>query len=290
MTTAADQPSLTDLLHRVLQSRELGARLTPVLTDDADLHSRWGRVMGPGSAEVALLPLSLAMPGLELMVADALQTAPQQAFLRGQVTGRVTVAGILGAATGAEVTLPFQAEARLTDGRIAALALVCNSSPLQMAEPGLIPLPPLSAAPQSGNTPWARAWTDLVTQAAQDRLQTDQYDPALTLDWPGGLPEHGPEALVLRWQGLRDALPSARFEVISGGAAQPSLSRPRAVLRWRLTGVHDGWGAFGAPSGADLVVDGFSMAEFGANGVLRDWTIYDPAAIRDQIAAQTPKE
>lgn len=287
MTKTSAPASLTDRLHQVLASRTLGARLTSVLTDEAALHSRWGHVTGPAAAELAALPLSLAMPGLDLLIEDALHISAAHVVLRGQVTGRVEADGLLGPGTGTQAQLPFQAEALMQDDRIAQLVVICDSTALSAAPQGLSPLPTLSPAPTAPANPWAKAWLDLVRAAAEGQLQTEHYDPALTLHWPGAHPEHGIDALDHRWSGLRSALPSASFTVLSCGAVQTALSRPRAVVRWQLRGLHEGWGPFGAPSGADVTIDGFSMAEFGPDGVLRDWTLYDPRAVRDQIAAQT---
>ena len=57
----------------------------------------------------------------------------------------------------------------------------------------------------------------------------------------------------------------------------------RAALRWSLTGRHLGWGAFGAPTGAEVHVMGLSHAEFGPDGLRREWTLYDEAAVWMQI-------
>jgi len=62
---------------------------------------------------------------------------------------------------------------------------------------------------------------------------------------------------------------------------------PRAAIRWSLTGKHDGWGAFGAPTGAEVHVMGLSQAEFGPRGVRREWTLYDETAIWMQILAHS---
>ncbi len=59
---------------------------------------------------------------------------------------------------------------------------------------------------------------------------------------------------------------------------------PRAAVRWSLFGRHDGWGGFGAPSGAAVYVMGITHAEFGPWGLRREWTLYDETAIWTQIA------
>ena len=62
---------------------------------------------------------------------------------------------------------------------------------------------------------------------------------------------------------------------------------PRAALRWSLWGRHDGFGAFGEPTGAEVYVLGLSHAEFGPRGLRREWVLYDEIAIWKQILMQT---
>jgi hypothetical protein len=58
---------------------------------------------------------------------------------------------------------------------------------------------------------------------------------------------------------------------------------PRAALRWSLEGKHDGWGRFGAPSGAEVYVMGFSHADFGPWGLRSETVVLDTVAIWKQI-------
>ena len=58
---------------------------------------------------------------------------------------------------------------------------------------------------------------------------------------------------------------------------------PRAALRWSLTGCHDGWGVFGAPTGVRVHVMGISHAEFGPWGLRREVALYDETMVWKQI-------
>jgi hypothetical protein len=67
---------------------------------------------------------------------------------------------------------------------------------------------------------------------------------------------------------------------------------PRAALRWSLDGTHDGWGAFGRPTGARVHVMGISHAEYGpfgpdGVGLRREFALYDEVAIWKQILMHT---
>ena len=110
------------------------------------------------------------------------------------------------------------------------------------------------------------------------------YDRAVNLFHPGGVETQGWQAADAFWVALRCALPNARFEVhhCIGRDADPMMP-PRASLRWSLTGVHEGYGAFGPPTGAPLHVMGLSQAEYGPWGLRREYVLYDETAIWTQI-------
>lgn len=114
-----------------------------------------------------------------------------------------------------------------------------------------------------------------------------EYDRAAQLELPGGIPAFGPSAADQFWLGLRAALPSAIFQIHHQIGRDDPLCPPRAALRWSLTGKHDGWGAFGAPSGADIHVMGISHAEFGPRGLRREFVLIDETAIWKQILLKT---
>ena len=62
----------------------------------------------------------------------------------------------------------------------------------------------------------------------------------------------------------------------------------RAAVSWTLSGRHEGYGAFGTPTGAEIFVLGATHAEYGEliSGVpklRREWTLYDETAIWKQI-------
>lgn len=114
-----------------------------------------------------------------------------------------------------------------------------------------------------------------------------EYDRAAQVELPGGATGFGWADTDRFWMGLRAALPSARFEIHHViGRDDPEFS-PRAAIRWSLTGRHDGWGAFGTPTGAEIHVMGISHAEFGPWGLRREWVLFDETAIWKQILLQT---
>ncbi len=113
------------------------------------------------------------------------------------------------------------------------------------------------------------------------------YDRACHLELPGGVSAHGWAAADQFWMRLRAALPNAVLKIDHQIGREDPLMPPRSALRWSLTGKHEGWGAFGAPSGADLYVLGISHAEFGPWGLRREYVLYDETAIWKQILLKT---
>ena len=113
------------------------------------------------------------------------------------------------------------------------------------------------------------------------------YDRAVQLELPGGLTEHGREGADAFWLGLRSSFPSAQFKINHRIGIRDDNRPPRAALRWSLSGAHEGWGRFGAPSGAEVHVMGISHCEFGPDGLLREWVLFDDTAIWKQILLHT---
>ncbi|MBO9468342.1 ester cyclase [Tropicibacter sp. R15_0] len=142
----------------------------------------------------------------------------------------------------------------------------------------------------SGNSnQWGEAFAAIIDQIMQGELSVipEQYDRACQMSYPGGRDLHGWSEVDAFWLGLRAAFPAAEFRIHHCIGMEEALMPPRAAIRWSLTGRHDGWGAFGKPTGADVHIMGISHAEFGPWGLRREWTLYDEAAIWMQIVSKT---
>ena len=85
-----------------------------------------------------------------------------------------------------------------------------------------------------------------------------EYDRACHLEMPGGVTDHGREAADRFWLGLRSSFPSAEFRIEHHIGRSDENMPQRAALRWSLHGRHDGWGAFGAPTDADVYIMGIA--------------------------------
>lgn len=159
------------------------------------------------------------------------------------------------------------------------------------AEACIRPLSPDTDRPgpysgKGNDDPWGARLADLVTRimGAEFSAIPAAYDRACQLEYPGGVTAHGPAPADAFWMGLRAAFPSAAFTIDHVIGREDRAMPPRAALRWSLWGRHDGWGAFGPPTGAMVYVLGITHAEFGPRGLRREWTLFDETAIWKQIA------
>ena len=111
------------------------------------------------------------------------------------------------------------------------------------------------------------------------------------LHWRGVHPfneQRGAEAIAAAfWAMLRSSFPQARFRVEHTIGRVDDFMPPRAAIRWTLEGRHEGWGAFGRPTGAEVYVMGISHAEFGPRGIRREYALFDEVAVWKQILLQT---
>ncbi|MGI9334118.1 MAG: ester cyclase [Gammaproteobacteria bacterium] len=137
--------------------------------------------------------------------------------------------------------------------------------------------------------PTGQRYADLLTcvMSADMAAIAAEFDRACQLELPGGVTGHGHGDADRFWMGLRAAFPSARFDIHHVIGRDDPGSSPSAAVRWSLTGTHDGWGAFGSPSGAEVHVMGISHAEFGPWGLRREYVLIDETAIWKQILLKT---
>jgi hypothetical protein len=141
---------------------------------------------------------------------------------------------------------------------------------------------------------WGERHVDLLNammgadMAAVERT----YDRAVVTEYPGGATGHSWAPVDHFWMSLRAAMPSAKFTIHHQIGREDKNMPPRSAVRWSLHGKHDGWGCFGAPTGADIYVLGISHAEWGEliGGDIklrREWTLFDETAIWKQILLHT---
>jgi hypothetical protein len=141
---------------------------------------------------------------------------------------------------------------------------------------------------------WGQRFADIVTRmmTADFTVIPNEYDRAANLEYAGGISTLSHDGADQFWMGLRAAFPNAKFKIHHQiGRDDPDMP-PRAALRWTLHGKHEGWGSFGAPTGAEVFILGASHAEFGAviggqPKLRREWTLFDETAVWKQIILKT---
>jgi hypothetical protein len=141
---------------------------------------------------------------------------------------------------------------------------------------------------------WGGKYADILRRimGADMAVIPEQYDRAVQSEYPGGTTGHGHGAVDRFWMSLRASFPDATFAIDHQIGRSDAMMPPRAAIRWALHGKHDGWGYFGAPTGAEVYVLGISHAEFGSLGaaapaIRREFTLFDETSIWKQILLKT---
>ncbi|ATG36614.1 MULTISPECIES: ester cyclase [Phaeobacter] len=136
---------------------------------------------------------------------------------------------------------------------------------------------------------WGQKYADILTRIMNADMRTieSEYDRAVQSEYPGGATGHSFGPVDRFWMGLRASFPTAKFTIEHQIGRDDPMMPPRAALRWTLHGKHDGWGAFGKPTGAEVFILGASHAEFGPWGLRREYTLFDETSVWKQILLQT---
>jgi hypothetical protein len=163
----------------------------------------------------------------------------------------------------------------------------------------VMPLTPETDVPgpyagRGNDDEWGARHADLLTRimGADMAAIPAVYDRAAQVEYPGGATGHGHGPADRFWMGLRASFPSAEFAIHHVIGRHDPLMPPRSAVRWSIWGRHDGWGALGPPTGAQVYVLGISHAEWGSLGAApaslrREFTLYDETAVWKQIALHT---
>ena len=161
------------------------------------------------------------------------------------------------------------------------------------------PLTPATDQPgpytgRGNDNAWGGKYADILTRimGADMAVIPSEYDRAVQSEYPGGETGHGTGPVDRFWMGLRASFPDATFTIDHQIGREDPTMPPRSAIRWSLHGKHDGWGYFGAPTGAEVYVLGISHAEFGSLGaapprIRREFTLFDETSVWKQILLHT---
>ncbi len=141
---------------------------------------------------------------------------------------------------------------------------------------------------------WGQRYAETLNRIMKTDLAVipEAYDRAIKGEYPGLITARGWGEVDKFWIGLRAAFPTASFNIAHQIGRDDPMMPPRAAIRWSLHGKHEGWGAFGRPTGAEVYILGICHAEYGAlvNGepkIRHEYALYDEVAIWKQILMQT---
>ena len=120
---------------------------------------------------------------------------------------------------------------------------------------------------------WGAKHVDLITRIMNADMAAIPavYDRACNLYLPGSQMGYSDGDADRIWMGLRSAFPDAKLSVDHVIGREDPLLPPRSAVRWSLHGKHSGWGAWGAPTGAEVYILGICNAEGGPVGLRRDY-------------------
>lgn len=169
-----------------------------------------------------------------------------------------------------------------SDERTLAQRWLAERGPIEKATMPPAPAPYVSHV---ATTPLAQSYAELYRAAwrgAIDQVaQTCMRDVQAAI--PGGDVLWGVGELQAWWTGWVSALPGATFEVEHLAEVRRPERSPAVAMRWRVRGVHAGWGRWGRPSGRPVEIMGISHAEFDGGRMVREWIVADEVAIWMQI-------
>lgn len=279
-------------------------------------------VIGNETVIGATMATLAEFPDRELLGEDVIWSGtPEEGMLSShRIISTATHArdGVYGAASGAKLQYRILADCHARDNAIddewlirdqTAIVKQIGWAPKDYArdliareggpEACVKPLTPATDRPgpyqgRGNDDEWGQRHVELLTgmMNADMRLVGQTYDRAATVHYPGGETGHGWGPVDEFWMGLRAAFPDAEFKIDHViGRDDPNMP-PRSAIRWSLHGKHSGWGAFGAPTGAEVYLLGISHAEWGEliTGQVklrREWTLFDETSIWKQILLHT---
>lgn len=302
------------ITHEIWEERGLGARMRDYYHPDVIVRTPGGVSLGEPASTWATMATLTELPDRVLLGEDVIWSgSPDTGLLSSHrilSTATHSGDGAFGPATGKRVRYRAIADCFAFENQISDEWLVRDNGAI-IRQLGADPRDWAAAevAAGRGGTPFSPAtdvegpylgtgnesepgqtYADLLTRLMQAEFSVipEEWDRACHLEYPGGVTAHGHASADQFWLGLRSAFPSADFtlhHII--GREDDQMMPPRAAVRWSLDGLHVGWGAFGAPTGAEVHIMGIAHAEFGPWGLRREWVLYDETAVWKQILLQT---
>ena len=109
------------------------------------------------------------------------------------------------------------------------------------------------------------------------------YERSAQLYWIGGEVVYTFDQIFEKWKSFLSCFKISKCEISNNISINQKNMRPRASMRWRLICKHSQNGIFGTPTNKDVEIFGISHAEFGKNGIVREFILIDEISIWKQI-------
>ena len=302
------------------------ATLNHYYSDDIPVRSPMGVQRGNQNVIASTMATVHEFPDRELFGQDVIWSEHETGFLSSHrllTTGTHTNDGAFGKATGKRFTAYVIADCAAKDNTIfdewlvrdygaivrqlglkpkaVARALIKREGGAENCSKPFTPAIDVDGGykGQGNDNEWGAKYAALLTRIMNKEFEviSTHYDRAVMGHYAGGQEalSHGP--VTQFWVALRSAFPNAIFKIHHQIGMDGDMLPPRAAIRWSLDGKHEGWGAFGKPTGADVHIMGLCHAEFGpfenagqsGPTVRREWALYDEVAIWKQILMQGGK-
>jgi predicted ester cyclase len=317
-------PEFTDLVHyihritaRIWEGREVGL-INRWYAPDCVMHTPMGPARGVGRVVSGTLETLHAFPDRRLLPEDVIWSGNEtDGFLSSHrivSTQHHRGEGMFGAPTGRRLHVRTVADCAVRANVIEEEWLVRDQAAIVRqtgGDPRALATTLAAADDAAGITPWHL--TEAADTAAGSRITDGRAHPlaaevigvleriwntadlaairtlyadAATLHGPGGTAHVGHDEIDAFLIGYLAAFPGARFVVDHAAVLEEAGCPARVALRWRLLGGHDGRGAFGAPTGAKILVLGITHLELWRGRVVQDFTMIDELALWKMIAAK----
>jgi predicted ester cyclase len=300
----------------IWEDRGIGGRLDDYYASDIKVRAPTGLTCGNRGVVAQTLGTLHQFPDRELVGEDVIWTAtPQRGFLSSHRLVSVmthTGDGSYGPAAHRPVRSRIIADCWVQDGKVKeewlvrdqgafarCLGLTAEQLARQMQErsslDGRAPAfftpeqdQPSRYIPVVASDPAVTRHAELLQQiwtvkelAAIRRL----YFAGANLHAPGNETLYGHRDIDRFVVSYLAAFPDAQLEVHSATVNREPERPIRIALRWSLTGTHEGFGRFGAPSGARVYIMCMSHVHVTDGLVRSEWLAVDEVAIWTQILA-----
>ena len=132
---------------------------------------------------------------------------------------------------------------------------------------------------------YAKTYKDSIINLIEDKFSFEKkvYERSAQLYWFGGELINTVENIYEKWNLFLSCFKILKCEVSNSIALDQNNMRPRAALRWRLICLHNSNGFFGLPTNKEIEIYGISHAEFGKEGIVREFILIDEISIWKQL-------